>query len=468
LLSAFALLDIMDEASLLRDAVSVAAARADIDVTILESTNAEYLCFASAEEAERRVLALEQAQQAEALAAFDAAILPPARARAPSVAFDDDEYLDEHEDAVDENSVAFDRCGTFGCVLRDRHPGLHQFSVEPRRQRRSTSRAVEAARAFGFPAPHDGFAHAGWAGAPPGAAAGEHAAAPAAAEEEDLGADAAGDAGDAAADQGECIGEVEDASDEDADAASEASDEAAGIPRLAGRYITEGGLSRRRGAKAQSRSRKGFARNYSTIAQWKSLTKENGAPMFQRGEITGKICKPLGTKIRRLLQHRPEVLNPPSLQPANVRNASGFLRLTPDRIDPSETKGTLGSISASLADRVQHARSNDCAAMRAACGDADCPICRLPEAQQPDEPLIFHHNVAYWWNACRGKCMSSTCRRVLRWHSERKIAGDCWTLQRGDNRINHVPSNIIGVLCVDCNGAIPVPRCISDRNRTQL
>jgi hypothetical protein len=207
---------------------------------------------------------------------------------------------------------------------------------------------------------------------------------------------------------------------------------------------------------------------------WLTLRYESGEQIgeltFTSGDIRARNAKKMGTNLRKLLQDRPEVQNPPSKQPANVHNAKSFLRLTESRIDPSETRLDKGSISAACYHRVMSAIKSDSSTMRASCGDPECPSCRLPEAQQPDERYMFFQDVVYWWNACRGKCMAKGCRRPLKWWKEKdEKGGDGWSLQRGDGRINHYASNIAGVLCTSCNSRTGgATRCIHNRVGTYI
>ena len=252
----------------------------------------------------------------------------------------------------------------------------------------------------------------------------------------------------------------------------ESDDDDETLPRLAGRNVQAGGAVPPRSAKYQSQSGKGFERPLLISRLWLEQRYEQGPragePMFASRDIRGRNSKPLGTNLQKLLHDRPEVQNPPSKQPVNVRNAKNFLRVTEARIDPSEKKRSAGSISAACYYRVISAVKADSKSMRSACGDPACPTCRLPEEQQPDERYLFFHDVVFWWNACRGKCMAKGCRRALQWHKEiGEKGGDGWSLQRGDHQINHYASNIVGVLCGSCNSRTSAAvRCIHNRAGT--
>ena len=204
------------------------------------------------------------------------------------------------------------------------------------------------------------------------------------------------------------------------------------------------------------------------------MTYADGRDMFTPEETlrNPRTVLSAGERLHRLLDEYPQLEKPPSMQPGNVRNASHFQpvsRATIGRHEQSGTRRTPGSVTARLECAVAGAMRSDMKSMRASCGNAACPACRKPEDQQPDERPIFFQDAIYWWNACRGKCMASECRRPLCFYIPRGHPSlNGWTLQRDDNTINHVPSNMIGVLCRQCNSSIPNTACISDRTGQQL
>ena len=165
-------------------------------------------------------------------------------------------------------------------------------------------------------------------------------------------------------------------------------------------------------------------------AVWPNLKDRRGRPLFKPSDLAGSFTRPTGWRLIELLKSVGRAYTyPPSLQPPGTPlpfvNGFPYKRLTPDRIDPTETPDQpRGSISNVLYTKVNSAITMDVQAMRASCGDSSrCKTCRLPEDEQPDEPLIFLHDVVYWWNACRGRCMSAKCRRGLIFHTPGKGGG---------------------------------------------
>ena len=174
--------------------------------------------------------------------------------------------------------------------------------------------------------------------------------------------------------------------------------------------------------------------------------------MFRKAFLRNKQLSTIGNRLVQLLQEYPEMQNPPSAHPPDVPNAHGFCRITESNISATcRAKMPADSVERSIHARVISYMTSDRAAMRARCGDPTCPGCRLPEHMQPDERRLWHHDLIKWYNASRGKCMS--CRRVLaRSRLDSKVDGydNVWTIQREDHRINHVASNVVGVLCHSC------------------
>jgi hypothetical protein len=249
------------------------------------------------------------------------------------------------------------------------------------------------------------------------------------------------------------------------------SDDDAG-PRLAGRVLTHGGAQRRHGSRKQSASQSGWQRDYGVNAQWLLLRKADGSDMFTSTEVRsrrGAGTMSVGERLHKLLEEHPRLEYPPSRQPGNVHKASRFQRVRRLTIGLGESSRSLGTVSARISGAIKSTMNCDVKAMRASCGYQACPACRLPEHMQPDERPIFVQDIIYWWNACRGKCMGSKCRRPVAFYIPyRESSADGWTLQRKDNRLNHIPSNVVGVLCRQCNSAIPRPACIGDCTGTML
>jgi hypothetical protein len=287
-------------------------------------------------------------------------------------------------------------------------------------------------------------------------------------------------------DDGSCV--LRDDSEEDANSgeAGESDEEDVGRIRLASRVLTSDGVAVRFGAKHQSSVNFGggrdLQRDYSMLTPWSKLRKADGSLMFEYDEVKrGGNSLRLGGRIDRLLAERPGAEYPPTKQPAGVGNAAGWheMQITRGPRIPVNACGHKepGSVVDVLFLRLNAVRGQDIRSMRASCGQPSCPICRLPELQQPHEPLIWYDDLVYWWNSARGKCMGARCRQKLCFYRSipeqkaRKENGqharaDTWTIQRRNNKINHVPSNIIGVLCMVCNSTIAIPVCTANGHGT--
>ena len=206
------------------------------------------------------------------------------------------------------------------------------------------------------------------------------------------------------------------------------------------------------------------------------MLRPDGQRMFEDVEVARGNAKragflKVGERIVRMLRsgtsRHPNLQTLPSAQPSDISNVAGWqqLRIHSGSITPEVNYRIAGSIAGVLYNKCDKARVQDAVAMKASCNNVDCPTCRLPEEQQPDEEDIFFDDVIYWWNVCRGKCMGAGCRRKLCFYRspaemaamkarKEKPKADLWTLQRENNKKNHVPSNIIGVLCQQCNATI--------------
>ena len=376
--------------------------------------------------------------------------------------------FDEDSSDLEHNGRRLHRCGTWGCILPDKHPGLHSFAVPP--SRRLCSQPLR----FGWALPPTPPA----AQQPSAVANRAAAAAMMAAECE---ADAAeADAAGISFEDGEGDGSEE---DDFGDEAQDSDDD--GAPRLAGRVLTSDGVPLLPGKRAFTRSSAGLEKKYSMNDPWHTMCCPDGTLMFENVEIRMGNSKRRGflkvaERVHRMLEKGtsayPDLESPPSSQPSNIRNAYGWptkkIQRGPLIPVDSNYRGS-GSTLFVLYERCETARRADGQAMKASCGRSGCPICRLPEDQQPQEHSIFFDDAIYWWNCARGKCMAAGCRRTLCFYRSpaekaARIAngetpmGDIWTLQRDDNRINHVPSNIIGVLCHSCNSTISRERCASN------
>jgi hypothetical protein len=354
--------------------------------------------------------------------------------------------LDNSDDDV-QNDGDYDRCGTFGCQLPDRHTGLH--SIAALHIRRRGSQPLR----YGF-----GLQQLARKQQP---GASMLRATLAAMHEAEAAADAE------AQPQRE---EQEQREEEDEDGEQQQR------LHLAGRKLLAGGIRKKLGAKRygasvaealglQQREKIYGGSRYHRSDMWKDYKKQDGTLMFKRNEIIGGLAIPLGQRVRRILADRPELESPPSGLPANVRSARGFKPITKARIRNNETDGTRmptlrhDKIPA-LHRRINNSVTSDMRAMRASCGDTQCPACRLPEHLQPSGPFIFYDDLIYWWNTCQGRCMAKGCYRKLTFTCARDEQDETnWTIQRGDNRINHLKSNILGVICRGCNSSIPKAAC---------
>lgn len=247
---------------------------------------------------------------------------------------------------------------------------------------------------------------------------------------------------------------------------------------LAGRKLLAGGIRKKLPSAAygssiaetlglQQRQKDRGGSRYHTSDMWTNYKKQDGTLMFKRNEIIGGQAIPLGQRVRRILADRPELESPPSGLPANVRPARGFKPITKARIRNNERAPSARTIvkhrhdkMVALHNRIHNGIGADMMAMQASCGDTQCPACRLPEHLQPSGEYMFYDDLIYWWNTCQGKCMAKGCYRKLAFATSRHGQDQTnWTIQRRDNRINHLKSNLMGSICRECNSSIPKAAC---------
>ena len=353
--------------------------------------------------------------------------------------------LDNSDDGVQNDGGDYDRCGTFGCQLPDRHTGLHSIAES------NTRRRGNQPLRYGF----------GWQQPArkqqPGAAM--LRATLAAMHEAEAAADA---------EEQPQREEQQQREEEDED----------GEQHLAGRKLLAGGIRKKLPQKAygasiaealglQQRQKKRGGSRYHTSDVWTNYKKQDGTLMFKRNEIIGGLAIPLGQRVRRILADRPELESPPSGLPGNVRPARGFKPITKARIRNNERAPSARTLvkhrhdkMVALHNRINNGITSDMRAMQASCGDTQCPACRLPEHLQPSGPYMFYDDLIYWWNTCQGKCMAKNCNRKLTFATSSNMQDQTnWTIQRRDNRINHLKSNLMGSICRECNSSIPNVAC---------
>ena len=358
----------------------------------------------------------------------------------------DDGFEADFQDCFEDHVGGdYDRCGTFGCQLPDRHTGLHSIAESNTRRRGNQPLRY----GFGLQQP---------------------------ARKQQPGA-AMLRATLAAMHEAEAAADAEEQPQREEQQQREEEDED-GEQHLAGRKLLAGGIRKKLPQKAygasiaealglQQRQKKRGGSRYHTSDVWTNYKKQDGTLMFKRNEIIGGLAIPLGQRVRRILADRPELESPPSGLPGNVRPARGFKPITKARIRNNERAPSARTLvkhrhdkMVALHNRINNGITSDMRAMQASCGDTQCPACRLPEHLQPSGPYMFYDDLIYWWNTCQGKCMAKNCYRKLTFATSSNMQDQTnWTIQRRDNRINHLKSNLMGSICRECNSSIPNAAC---------
>ena len=139
--------------------------------------------------------------------------------------------------------------------------------------------------------------------------------------------------------------------------------------------------------------------------------------------------------------------------------APGFRPITLDTVDSDHTTHDSATLRG-LYGRVHGAFERDYIAMRR--GKL------LPMGSQPKERFAFFPEWIRGWNQSRGWCSAEGCGKALEQHVQTVPAhsrlhryedvpvdnskDNAWSLQRELNHIAHVPSNLIGVICFECQG----------------
>ena len=139
--------------------------------------------------------------------------------------------------------------------------------------------------------------------------------------------------------------------------------------------------------------------------------------------------------------------------------APGFSPITLDTVDSDHTTHDSPMLRG-LYGRVHGAFERDYIAMRR--GKL------LPMGSQPKERFAFFPEWISGWNQSRGWCSAEGCGKALELHVQTVPAhsrlhryedepvdnskDNAWSLQRELNHIAHVPSNIMGVICFQCQG----------------
>ena len=161
-----------------------------------------------------------------------------------------------------------------------------------------------------------------------------------------------------------------------------------------------------------------------------------------------------GAKMRFYLRKYPDIGVVPD---GDV--APGFSPITLDTVDSDHTTHDSPMLRG-LYGRVHGAFERDYIAMRR--GKL------LPMESQPKERFAFFPEWIRGWNQSRGWCSAEGCGKALEQHVQTVPAhsrlhryedvpvdnskDNAWSLQRELNHIAHVPSNLIGVICFECQG----------------
>ena len=139
--------------------------------------------------------------------------------------------------------------------------------------------------------------------------------------------------------------------------------------------------------------------------------------------------------------------------------APGFSPITLETVDSDDTTASNTTLRG-LYKRVHGAFGDDYKAMQRGK--------QLPMESQPKEPFAFFPDWIRGWNQSRGWCSAEGCGKALEQHVQTVPAhsrlhryedvpvdnskDNAWSLQRELNHIAHVPSNLIGVICFECQG----------------
>ena len=139
--------------------------------------------------------------------------------------------------------------------------------------------------------------------------------------------------------------------------------------------------------------------------------------------------------------------------------APGFSPITLETVDSDDTTASNTTLRG-LYKRVHGAFGDDYKAMQRGK--------QLPMESQPKERFAFFPEWISGWNQSRGWCSAEGCGKALELHVQTVPAhsrlhryedepvdnskDNAWSLQRELNHIAHVPSNIMGVICFQCQG----------------
>ena len=210
---------------------------------------------------------------------------------------------------------------------------------------------------------------------------------------------------------------------------------------------------------------------------WKGLRTRSGRAMFKANEVNGGgvRTRKLSDRLRDLCIHMVDI----EVGTANDGYRAPRIRqkqfvpinhktIRCDEGAPPSTANAAPTLGTALSSKLKSQLNSDASGMGIACGEANCPACRLPDADQPKERYIFFSDYIMWWNRARGRCMRCSVPLAFT-QSKPHLLGNgevrmtkgrhlptgpkkcVFTLQRRDQRLHHFGSNISEVVCFSCN-----------------